>query len=332
MTKSEVENTLWVRNDEAETMIDEDGNILLVKWYRIKFDTKDKTPFIYKDDRLIGWGKDYLLVSKEYIRDKIHERKTASEKNNEATRVGQRKPPIEVVEPDKDAIEPSRIEEKTPINHEVKPRNPYRLHSTGSGFFVSGDGYILTNYHVIKGASEIRISSFESPLKLMGVDNLNDLALLKINQTEKYCCVFCNFHELGENVVVAGYPYQGILSDSLNITEGIVSGLSGVGNDSRFLQITAPLQPGNSGGPLINQKGNVVGVVTAKLNALEMVKYTGSIPENVNFALKSSIITNFLQVYNVPFTITNCQTIKEIKTTQIARQSRRFVVLIENWQ
>jgi hypothetical protein len=233
----------------------------------------------------------------------------------------------------KDIVEPViEIEEKPSVSPKIVQKKNYLLISTGTGFFVSNNGYILTNYHVIDGASEVRITSSAKPLKLIGADNLNDLALLKIDSTEKNSCQFCNFYELGENVIVAGYPYQGILSDSLNITEGIVSGLSGVGNDSRFLQITAPLQPGNSGGPLFNQKGNVVGVVTAKLNALKFIEYTGSIPENVNFALKSSIITNFLQVYNVPFTIINCQKMKEIKTTQIARQSRQFVVLIENWQ
>ncbi len=80
-----------------------------------------------------------------------------------------------------------------------------------------------------------------------------------------------------------------LLSSDLNVTTGVVSALAGPGNNRRLIQITAPIQPGNSGGPVLDQSGHVVGVVVARLDALKLVQRTGRLPQNVNFAISEGI-------------------------------------------
>ena len=106
------------------------------------------------------------------------------------------------------------------------------------------------------------------------------------------------------------------------VTTGIVSSLSGLLNDTRFLQISAAVQPGNSGGPLLASSGDVVGVVAAKLNALKVVRATGTIPENINFAIKTGALRDFLDNSVVPYQISDATA--ELKTTDIARSARAF--------
>jgi hypothetical protein len=102
-------------------------------------------------------------------------------------------------------------------------------------------------------------------------------------------------------VIAFGYPLQGVLSTSLNMTIGNVSALAGLGDDARWLQVTAPIQPGNSGGPLADASGNVVGVVTSKLSPLWAAKNIGDLPQNVNFALKASVVRDFLESRGVGY-------------------------------
>jgi S1-C subfamily serine protease len=97
----------------------------------------------------------------------------------------------------------------------------------------------------------------------------------------------------GDSVVAIGFPFHGALTSDFTVTTGIVSSLSGLLNDTRFLQISASVQPGNSGGPLLASGGDVVGVVAAKLNALRVARATGSIPENINFAIKTGALRRF---------------------------------------
>ena len=91
-----------------------------------------------------------------------------------------------------------------------------------------------------------------------------------------------------------GFPFHGLLTSDFTVTTGIISSLAGLFNDARFLQISAPVQPGNSGGPLLDTSGNIVGVVAEKLNALRVAKATGDIPENINFAIKTGALRDFL--------------------------------------
>jgi S1-C subfamily serine protease len=99
---------------------------------------------------------------------------------------------------------------------------------------------------------------------------------------------------VGEPVAAFGFPLSSMLASSGNFTLGDVTALAGIGDDTRYLQISAPVQPGSSGGPLLDERGNLVGVVTSKLNALKTAALTGDFPQNVNFAIKASALTAFL--------------------------------------
>jgi serine protease Do len=171
--------------------------------------------------------------------------------------------------------------------------------STGTGFFVDGSGAFVTAEHVVDGCSDIAIKTAHgtiSQARILGLDKTNDLALLMADKTSspKYVSVRTGIR-LGEGVEAFGFPHSDILASSGNFTIGNVTALSGMGDDLRFLQISAPVQAGNSGGPLLDQSGNLVGVVDAKLDALKLASADGDLPQNVNFALKADMMITFLQ-------------------------------------
>ena len=105
----------------------------------------------------------------------------------------------------------------------------------------------------------------------------------------------------GDAIVALGYPLSGLLATEANLSVGNVSALAGVADDTRYLQISAPVQPGNSGGPVLDASGHLVGIVTAKLNALRVARFTGDIPENVNFALKAEVARAFLDSKGIKY-------------------------------
>jgi peptidyl-prolyl cis-trans isomerase A (cyclophilin A) len=167
------------------------------------------------------------------------------------------------------------------------------------------------------------------PLQLIATDPVNDLALLKLSTPAFTVAAFRGERSVrsGEPVIVIGYPLQGLLASAASTTTGVVSSLAGIGDDTRFLQITAPVQPGNSGGPVLDAAGNIVGVVIAKLNVLQMVKLTGAIPENINFAIKESVARSFLEAHGVEY-LTASST-RKLETADIAEQAGKFTVRIE---
>lgn len=174
--------------------------------------------------------------------------------------------------------------------------------STGTGFFVSRQGAFVTNAHVIEGCSEVKVKTDDGSIndaRIVANDSANDLAILQLDMTPKKFASLRFGVRLGEGIAAFGYPHADLLSSSGNFTLGNVTALTGIADDSRYFQISAPVQSGNSGGPLMDLSGNVVGVVTAKLNALKMAMKEGDLPQNVNFAIKSSILATFLNANRV---------------------------------
>jgi S1-C subfamily serine protease len=163
--------------------------------------------------------------------------------------------------------------------------------ASGTGFFISPDGYLLTNYHVVSGSHKIVVRSGDSdrPAKVVKIDAGNDLAVLKVDG---------NFGAVplgdvravavGDSVMTIGYPNIQVQGSAAKFTKGEVSSLTGFQDDARLFQISVPIQPGNSGGPLIDDRGNAVGITNAQLSALKMIATSGSIPQNVNYAVKIS--------------------------------------------
>ena len=112
---------------------------------------------------------------------------------------------------------------------------------------------------------------------------------------------------LGEEVTALGYPYLGALSQGLTVTGGNVSALLGIDGSQDKLMISAPVQPGNSGGPLLNAQGAVIGVVVARVNDLAILKETGTLPQNMNFAVPNGPLTDFLHAAGVLFPVASPQ-------------------------
>lgn len=109
---------------------------------------------------------------------------------------------------------------------------------------------------------------------------------------------------VGDQVAVFGFPLAGTLSTSGSLTSGNISSMAGLGDDVRLFQISAPIQPGNSGGPLLDMSANVVGITNMKLNELVTAEQTGSLPQNVNFAIKAAVAASFLDAHSIKFDAT----------------------------
>ena len=131
----------------------------------------------------------------------------------------------------------------------------------------------------------------------------------------------------GEDIVVTGFPLHGLLNSGVNVTKGVVSALGGPGGNRRMIQITAPVQPGNSGGPVLDASGNVVGVVVARLDALKMARLTGGLPQNVNFAIGAGPVRAFLDAHDVPYETEPSN--KVMSTADIAAKAKGYTLLIE---
>jgi serine protease Do len=169
---------------------------------------------------------------------------------------------------------------------------------SGSGFFVTTDGHLLTSFHVVAQASRIVIATKAGrfPARVLAGDADNDLALLKASvQSRPLPLANSRAVALGETVFTIGFPVPAIQGIEPKLTDGRISSLAGPQDDPRYFQTSVAVQPGNSGGPLVDQASNVVGIVTMRLDDLKTWKLTSSLPQNVNYALKSSGITGFLE-------------------------------------
>ncbi|MER9586746.1 trypsin-like peptidase domain-containing protein [Mesorhizobium sp. M0276] len=206
--------------------------------------------------------------------------------------------------------------------------------STGSGFVVDHKGHVVTNAHVAKGCSSIGIIDQQGnkiAAKTIKVSEFSDLALLQSDSLKDTASVSFRVGDpikLGESVVVFGFPLTGTLSDHGNLTVGNLAALSGLRDDPGMLQISAPVQPGNSGGPVLDSHGRLMGVVVAKLNAIAVANVTDDIPQNVNFAIKSSVLENFLQASDIEYE-TDGQATKELPITDLASLAQHVTVRIE---
>lgn len=213
----------------------------------------------------------------------------------------------------------------------VRGTGPLKLDKAGSGFFISPAGHVVTNAHVIKDCFELRLSK-HGKLEVIGKDVKSDLALLK---TAKGVTDFAKLREgsgvrLGEEIIAAGYPLKGLLGSGLNVSAGTVSALSGLGGNSQQVQMTAPVQPGSSGGPLLDRSGNVVGVVVSKLNAIAVARITRDIPQNVNFAVNGWTVRPFLERFHVPYQTSVSS--KIVNVADVADAASKFTVSIECWR
>ena len=208
--------------------------------------------------------------------------------------------------------------------------------SSGSGFVVSRErGYVLTNKHVVRGCAQVRVRAAGGdarPATVRAFDGDDDLALLETRLPQGAAVTFRDDPAVrpGDDIVAVGYPLSGLLADQVNVSTGTVNALAGLYNDLHVLQMSAPVQPGSSGGPLFDASGNVVGVVVTKLNAKLVADETGDIPQNVNFAVKAAVAREFLRAQGVPFR-TAASTVRR-SNADVGDVGRGVTVLVECWR
>lgn len=218
-----------------------------------------------------------------------------------------------------------------PVAKAQLPQSSPAGRSSGSGYLVDNTGDILTNFHVVDGCSSIdlRQGEVESSAIVVAIDQVNDLAIVrgKIPGLEPVKFRSGKTIRAADGVVVMGYPYAGLLSSAPQTTTGSITSLSGIGDDTSIFQISAPVQPGNSGGPLFDLSGNVVGTVVSTLNPMLIAKVTGSIPQNINFAIKEEVVREFLDSNNIKYTLSNSS--RTLDPADVSESGARSVAMVE---
>jgi len=213
-------------------------------------------------------------------------------------------------------MSPSQIEKAQQLARNWKPTNKIRTAesppstpqppkskdvaiATGTGFLFGSQDYIITNYHVVKGTSEVTVKFLNGEsinAEVVARDIQNDIAVLKLTKSPSFQSREMKFGDssmvrMGDKVFTIGYPSINIMGFKPKYTEGVISAVTGIKDNPTVFQTTVPIQPGNSGGPLFNEKGEVVGLTTSSLSLLA-IESMGAVPQNVNYAVKSSFVKN----------------------------------------
>ena len=216
-------------------------------------------------------------------------------------------------------------------NQSNKPDTSY---ATGTGWQI-GKYHLITANHVIENANSIFVSVKENDIReatVVAKDNSNDLALIRVKTplTTTPLTLATKQVKLGSKVAVIGYPLPDILGSKVQATSGEISGLTGLGDDIRFYQISAAVQSGNSGGPLLNQQGEVIGVVSSKLNDVNMLKERGELPQNVNFAVKSNYIQALIESAGIEQYKTSKKSVKIEDAIDYSKNSVYLIITSTN--
>ena len=215
--------------------------------------------------------------------------------------------------------------------------------STGTGFAVSFDGIILTNEHVVEGCSALKVHdgapNYFFTATVVARDAAVDLAAIRLqtrvsqngrtdigNRPRAIMRAGPDL-QVGELAVTYGFPLRGILATDGSLAVGYVTALRGLRDNPNYMQISTPLQPGNSGGPLLDSSGNVIGVAAMKLNALAIMRATGTVPENVNFAVELGAIKRFLAQSGISAIEDQSDAQRPVK--DIGMRAKLFTYLIE---
>jgi len=204
---------------------------------------------------------------------------------------------------------------------------------SGTGWPVAS-GFVVTNNHVIEGRNHIiliRQDGVKIPATVAAHDAFNDLALLEVEDTGLLPAALplsSRPAALGEKLVTIGYPHPDLLGVKPKLTEGVVNSTSGLGDDPRAMQISVPVQAGNSGGPLVNMQGKVVGIVTSKINAVKMFKWTGDLPQNINYGIKISYLQGLLSSVSPKKRLNTVRPFKHTSVKELAKKIKSSVLII----
>lgn len=203
--------------------------------------------------------------------------------------------------------------------------------SSGSGIVINRNGHVLTNQHVVRQCDAHEIIDDKNRVlkaELGAIDVAKDLALLIVSEKFSAAAPVRKAAEprLGEAVTVVGYPLVGVLGTRPSVGFGHVSSTVGVRGNPVQMQISVPIQRGNSGGPVLDQAGNLIGVVVSKLDALKLAQRTGDLPQNVNFAIKGESVRSFLESNKIEFEA--AEDTARLENTEIASRGAAITVRV----
>ena len=223
------------------------------------------------------------------------------------------------------------IDEGTNKKKIVKVLDDKIFTGSGTAFFISDEGHLITNHHVVNYCNITKVNYFgkTGTAKILAYDRVNDLALLETDIIPKDKFDISNRDpKLLDDIYVAGYPFGKAVSSSVKVTKGVVSALAGSQDNYALVQIDAAIQPGNSGGPIVNTSGNVVGVAVAKLDFKDAMESYGVIPENTNFGIKSSILKNFTSANSIK---NSEEEPKEVSTEVLGEKIQNATAYVGCW-
>lgn len=226
---------------------------------------------------------------------------------------------------------PARPAQPGPGQPAARPRGaPGQVIGSGTAWRIA-DGRFVTNAHVVEGCGNVRLSTggqSRSAARVLVRDGALDLALLQSElTTASLLPLRSSPARPAEPVVVAGFPLQGVLATGPQVSTGIVTALAGLHDDDSRLQISAPIQPGNSGGPVLDREGRVIGVATSTIGTLAAAVATGAMPQNVNFAVKATRLSAFLAAANV--IPPEDEGSRQLTTEDVASRAMAAVALVE---
>lgn len=271
----------------------------------INFDDKRFLPLVFSEDKLVGinWN-DYKKIIGETF-----ENSESQKTKSRATNTGR----------DKES----------------------ESFSSGTGFLVNVEGYCVTNYHVVNDAKRIEVYSPKFDKKFMAKvfskDISNDLVILKIDDSTYTKNLFNNIDfnileqdeiKIGQEVITLGFPLTDYLGSTARLSNGLINSKFGLQEDPRTYQISNPLQPGNSGGPLFNLKGELVGIVVSSLNAAYFLYNTGTVPQNVNFAIKSDYLRTLMKSSDIKITYNVTKENNELKVENLVEKIDKYIFMI----
>jgi S1-C subfamily serine protease len=211
------------------------------------------------------------------------------------------------------------------------PKSNNNIKSSGTGFAISSNGVIITNNHVIDGANKIIVKglngdfSMSYSAKVLVTDKTNDLAIIKIddvqfkNISKLPYTIKTKLSDVGENIFVLGFPLRATMGEEIKLTNGLISSKTGFQGDITTYQVSAPVQPGNSGGPVFDKEGNIIGIIKAK----------HQLAENVSYAIKSSYLINLLEILDPSVSLPLVNILHSKTLSQQVELAKKFVYIVE---
>ena len=213
---------------------------------------------------------------------------------------------------------------------EIKRDDKFEIKVSGSGFAITANGLIVTSYHVISNANKIQIRGVNGDFdkvfkaKIIALDKNNDLAILKIDDT-KFTEIGSipyslsdKIADVGDDVFVLGFPLRAVMGDEIKLTNGLISSKSGFQGDITSYQISATVQAGNSGCPLFDKNGNVIGVVNARLPV-----------ESASYAIKTPYLKTLIYSLENPPALTTTNSLVGMSLSEQVKSIKNFVYIIE---